>query len=166
MAAAPLMTDVPIIGLGLLLYSGLPEPAFVLGVVSFVGSAFVGYLGVSSLRRQPVEIRCSATPPRSYLKGSLANALSPHPYLFWLTVGIPTMLKATSRSTLAAAAFVAAFYVCIVGSKMAIALLVGRSQRFLAGPAYLRAVRLLGLLLLGFSALLFYDGLTLTGIVR
>jgi threonine/homoserine/homoserine lactone efflux protein len=36
------------------------------------------------------------TMPKSLTKGILANALSPHPYLFWLSVGAPTMSKAIS----------------------------------------------------------------------
>lgn len=43
-AAAPVLTDLPIIPVGILLFSSLPEPDFVLGIMSFVGSAFVMYL--------------------------------------------------------------------------------------------------------------------------
>ena len=81
-AISPLLTDVPIICLGLILFSQLGNPDFVLGIVSFVGSAFVAYLGLSSIRQQPVELDISQEAPRSYTKGILTNALSPHPYLF------------------------------------------------------------------------------------
>ena len=165
-AAAPLFTDLPIVCLGLLLFASLSEPDFFLGMVSFVGCAFVAYLGVSNLRQRPVELDLARDAPRSYLKGALTNALSPHPYLFWFSVGVPTMLKANSQSLVAAVAFVASFYVCMLASKMALALLVGRSRNLLTGAGYVWAVRCLGVLLLGFSLVLFYDGLSLTGLVR
>jgi threonine/homoserine/homoserine lactone efflux protein len=165
-AAAPLFTDVPIICLGLILFASLKEPDFVLGVLSFIGCAFVGYLGLTSLRQQPVELDLPQDAPRSYFKGMLTNALSPHPYLFWFSVGIPTILKANSQSLPSALGFMASFYVCIVGSKMVLALVVGRSRSFLTGARYLWSVKCLGILLIGFSLVLFYDGLTLTGLVQ
>jgi len=165
-AAAPLLTDVPIICFGLILFASLGKPDFVLGVVSFVGCAFVAYLGVSSLRQQPVEIELAESSPRSYLKGTMTNALSPHPYLFWFSVGVPVTLKANGQSLLSALGFLASFYVCIVGSKMLVALVIGRSRYFLTGAMYLWTVKFLGVLLIGFSLILFYDGLSLTGFIQ
>ena len=164
-AAAPLLTDVPIICLGLFLFSSLGDPDFVLGVVSFIGAAFVGYLGVTSLRQRPVELDLVQEAPRSYLKGALTNALSPHPYLFWFSVGVPTMLKASSLSLLSALGFAVFFYVCIVGAKMVIALVVGRSRHFLTGTIYLWTMKCLGFLLIGFALILLYDGLSLIGLI-
>jgi threonine/homoserine/homoserine lactone efflux protein len=165
-AVAPLLTDLPIICIGLMLYSSLGEPDFVLGLVSFIGCAFIGYLGVTSLRQQPVELDLAQGAPRSYLKGALANALSPHPYLFWLSVGVPTMVKAISQSQLHAVGFVVSFYVCMLGTKMILALFIGRSRNFLTGAGYIWAVKCLGVLLIGFSVVLFYDGLLLTGFIQ
>jgi threonine/homoserine/homoserine lactone efflux protein len=162
---APLLTDLPIILLGLLLFSSLPAPNFALGVVSFIGCVFLMYLGISGLRQQPVELELPATLPRSYLKGALVNALSPHPYLFWFTVGAPTVLKAYSESLAGALGFLFAFYVSLVGAKVGIALLVGKSRQFLAGPAYIWTTRFLGVVLIVFSFSLLYDGLLLTGII-
>ena len=164
-AAAPLLTDAPIIGLGLVLFSSLGDPDFALGIVSFVGSAFVGYLGISSLRQKPVELDLAQEAPRSYLKGALTNALSPHPYLFWFSVGVPTTLKANSLSLLSAMGFVVLFYLCIVSAKVVIALMVGRSRHFLTGDKYLWTMKGLGVLLVGFALILLYDGLSLTGLV-
>lgn len=97
-ATAPLLTDLPIIGLALLLLSSLPEPDFILGLISFVGAAFVFLLGVGNVRQRPVELEISVAPPRSYLKGAAVNALSPHPYLFWFSVGVPTIVRAGDHS--------------------------------------------------------------------
>lgn len=166
-ATAPLFTDIPIICVGMLLFASLGKPEFLLGIMSFAGCIFVGYLGITSLRQRPVDLELSAAAPRSYFKGIFTNALNPHPYLFWFSVGIPTILKADRQSsTLAAIAFVAAFYVCIVAAKMALAVVVGRSRDFLTGASYLRIMRCLGIVLIGFSLILLYDGLSLTGLLE
>jgi len=165
-ALVPLLTDVPIICLGLILFSRLEEPDFILGIVSFIGCLFVGYLGINGLRQQPLELELTQETPRSYLKGILTNVLSPHPYLFWFSVGVPTMLKANGQSLLSALGFVVSFYICIVGAKMTVALMVGRSRQFLTGSRYLWAVKCLGVLLIAFSLVLLYDGLLLTGLAQ
>ena len=165
-AAAPLLTDIPIICLGLFLFSSLATPEFALGIISFIGCIFVAYLGVISIRQQPVELEIARERPRSYLKGVLTNALSPHPYLFWFSVGIPTTFKAGNQSWSFALGFIVSFYVCIVGAKVVIALIVGQSRDFLTGAKYLWVMKCLGILLLGFSLVLFHDGLSLTGLIR
>ena len=164
-AITPLITDAPIICLGLFLFTRLEDPDVLLGIVSFVGAAFVAYLGVKSMQQQPVELDLAQEAPRSYLKGALTNMLSPHPYLFWFSVGIPTTLKAYSLSVFSAAGFVALFYVFMVGAKVVIALVLGRSRDFLVGAKYLWIMRGLGVLLIGFALILLYDGLSLTGLV-
>lgn len=164
-AAAPILTDIPIILFGLLAFSSLQDPEFALGVVSFFGSLFIFYLGVGSLRQRPAELEISLGEARSYSTGALVNALSPHPYLFWFSVGIPTTLKASQHSAAWALGFVCSFFVSIVGAKVLIALLVGRSRGFLSKAPYLWAMKILGVLLIGFAVLLFHDGAVLTGLI-
>jgi len=165
-AAAPLFTDIPIICIGLFLFASLGKSDFLLGIVSFSGSIFVGYLGITSLRQLPVKLELSGRAPHSFLKGILTNALNPHPYLFWFSVGIPTILKADRESSIwSAIAFVAVFYVCIVAAKVMLAVAVGRSRDFLSRTNYLWIMRCLGALLIGFSLILLYDGLSLTGLL-
>lgn len=164
-ATAPLFTDLPIICLALLLISRLPDPQFLAGMISYVGAAFVFMLGIASIRQQPVEITTEGVRPRSFLKGWAVNMLSPHPYLFWFSVGVPTIVAASDRSTWAAAGFVVCFFTCIVGTKMTIALIIGRYRDFLSGRIYLWTMRFLGVCLIGFSFVLVYEGLKLTGVV-
>ena len=164
-ALAPLITDLPIIAFALLLFSQIPEPKFLLGLISFVGALFVFMLGLGNIRQKPIEVDGGDTRPRSIAKGLAVNMLSPHPYLFWFSVGVPTILKADAISTTVAVGFVVSFFVCIVGAKMLIALIVGRYRDFLSGQVYLWTMRLLGVCLVGFSLKLFYEGLKLTGVV-
>jgi threonine/homoserine/homoserine lactone efflux protein len=162
-AVAPLMTDLPIILMALTLFHIVPEPNLILGLISFAGALFVGFLGVSSLRQAGVDLDLSVKAPRSYLKGTMVNALSPHPYLFWFSVGVPTIIKASHQSLASALFFVGCFFLCLVGSKMTIALIVGRSREFLSGGIYLWTMRILGICLLLFALLLVKDGLGLIG---
>ena len=84
--------------------------------------------------------------------------LSPNPWLFWMTVGAATLAKAVTVSWLAATAFLAVFYLLLVGSKMLLGLAAGRSREFLRGRAYRLIMRVLGVLLAVFGVLLIYDG--------
>lgn len=163
-ACAPLITDLPIILLSLLLINNLGDNRVVLGVISLAGAAFVAYLGMSSLTAHGRDLKPHARPPRSLWQGVLANLLSPHPYLFWITIGAPGTAKAYRVSAVAAILFVAAFYVCLIGAKITVAHLTDRSRRFLEGRAYHVVLRVLGLALLLFAVLLFREGLGLTGL--
>jgi threonine/homoserine/homoserine lactone efflux protein len=101
----------------------------------------------------------------SLRKGILANMLSPHPYLFWFSVGAPMMTKALGAGLLAPAAFVAGFYACLIGAKIALAVAVGSSRSFFRGSVYVWTMRLLGAVLIVLALLLFRDGLALLGFV-
>ena len=130
-ALAPLITDVPIVLLSLLLLSRVAGYRSVLGVVSLAGAAFIGYLAYESLRSTGLDAEAIPQRPRSFRKGLVTNALSPHPYLFWITVGAPVVIRAGRSSLLAAALYILGFYLLLVGSKIAVALLVDRSRAWI-----------------------------------
>jgi threonine/homoserine/homoserine lactone efflux protein len=165
-ALAPILTDLPIVTAAILLFSSLPNLESVLGIVSFAGCAFVLVLGVQNLLQKPVELELEPVAPRSIIKGILVNLFSPHPYIFWFGLGAPTVLKAYQSSLSAALGFVACFFFFIVGSKSIIALIVGKSRQFLKGRPYLWTMRALGLLLIVFAGVLFYDGLVLLKLIE
>ena len=104
--------------------------------------------------------------PKSLAKGIATNVLSPYPYLFWLSVGAPAMNKALALSVAAPVAFICGFYSMLVGSKILLAVVVGKSRGFLAGPAYRCILRMLGLLLVLLAFVLMRDGLRLLGSPR
>jgi threonine/homoserine/homoserine lactone efflux protein len=160
-AAAPLITDVPIVLAVTLLLTRLPQTDAVLGVIALAGGLFVLYLAYESWRVKPLAAGAPANAPQSLRRGALVNFFSPHPYLFWLTVGSPTMLRAWRESPPAAVAFVLGFYICLVGSKLVVALAAGRARGWLAGRPYVYLMRGLALLLLIFAILLFRDGVEL-----
>lgn len=158
-AAAPLLTDLPIIAAGVWAVSLLARFEAVLGVLVLFGGAYVAWLGWESLRFRGVTEVAEATPPRSLRRGVVANLLNPNPYLFWGTVGGPLVAEALSISVFAALLFLVPFYGMLVGSKVGIALVAGRSRRFLRGRAYVWINRGLGVILLGFAAMFFREGL-------
>lgn len=164
-ALTPLFTDTPIILMAVVLAARLAELRPLLGIVSLAGGAFVLYLAWDGLRPMRVDVDAPAERPRSWLKGILTNLLSPHPWLFWLTVGAAILAKAIAQGWLVAAAFLFGFYLLLVGSKVLIALLAGRSRDLLAGRPYRVIMRVLAGLLGLFAILLFCEGLSLLAVV-
>ena len=164
-ALTPLVTDAPIIVVALVLAAKLAELRPLLGIVSLAGGAFVLYLAWDSLRPARVDPEAPAEPPRSWFKGILTNLLSPHPWLFWLTVGAAILAKAIDQSWLVAVAFLFGFYLLLVGSKVMVALMAGRSRDLLAGRPYRVVMRVLAVLLGFFALLLFREGLRLLAVV-
>jgi threonine/homoserine/homoserine lactone efflux protein len=163
-AFAPLITDLPIVCLSLFIISRLTHFSVVLGVISLFGSVFVAYLGYESLFLKLEEFSDSEVETQSLKKGIITNFLNPHPYLFWLSVGSPMVVKAFSIHKLGAAAFVVSFYVLLVGSKVVLAVLVNKSRSLLFGNAYMYTMKLLGALLFVFAVILFKDGLGFLGL--
>lgn len=164
-ALAPVITDLPIVILTLFILVKLSGFHNVLGIISCMGGFFVFYLGCRGIRTKGIELNSQEIGPNSWTKGIIANVLNPHPYLFWFGVGAPTVTRAMNHDIFAPFAFIGSFYVLLVGSKIVIALLVGKSRSFLAGNVYIYTMRLLGLLLCVLAITLFYDGLKLLGIL-
>ena len=164
-AFAPLVTDLPIIIVTLFVLTRFANLNFVLGPISLMGGLFVIYLAYESFRTGKLETNKDAN-IQSLSKGAIVNVLNPHPYLFWLSVGAPMMIRAWGKSPIAAMAFVVGFYFCLVGSKLLLAILVGQSRQWLMSRGYGYIMRVLGALLLIFAFLLFRDGLSLLGFLH
>jgi threonine/homoserine/homoserine lactone efflux protein len=165
-ALAPLITDVPIVLVATALVAAAAEAALgLLGAISLAGAVFVAYLGVESIRTTGVAAGRPDEAPRSWTRGAVVNALSPHPYLFWVTVGAPTLIRAWTDNPLAAAGFLVGFYACLVGAKMLLAVVAGRSGGRLSGGAYRAVMVVLGGLLLLFAVRLAIEGLRLLGVL-
>ncbi|WP_298960510.1 LysE family transporter [uncultured Roseibium sp.] len=158
-AAAPLVTDVPIVLTLFFVLRELPNKA--LGILGIVGALYALFLAYETAKVNSVGEFGSATAPASLKKGILANFLSPHPYLFWITVGVPYVLAASETSALAPWGFIVGFYLLLVGSKVGVAALTGRYRHLLTGRAYPFIMRGLAIVLVLFAVLLFREGLNL-----
>ena len=165
-ALAPVITDLPIILLTLWVLARLADFNNILGIISLIGGCVILFMGYESIRIKNVELNLQEVRSNSLTKGILVNALSPHPYLFWLSVGAPTVTKAMNHNIIAPLAFICSFYVLLVGSKIILAIVVGKSKSFLSGSVYKYIMRFLGFILCFFAVILFRDGLQLLGIIR
>lgn len=164
-AIAPIITDLPIIIVTLFLISKLSNFHDILGIISLIGGCFILYMAYKSISTNEIDLNVQKIKPKSLTKGVLTNALSPHPYLFWLSVGAPVMTKAMNQNSLFPLAFIGGFYTCLVGSKVVLVLLAGKSKNYISGNAYRYIMRLLGLLLCVFAIFLFRDGFSLLGLI-
>jgi threonine/homoserine/homoserine lactone efflux protein len=164
-ALAPILTDLPIIFLALFILAKLSAFSSVLGVISFLGGLLLLYMGYESFRIKNVNSALQNNTPNSLRRAILVNFLSPYPYLFWISIGAPTTMKAMDQSTLAALSFILSFYVLLVGSKILLAILVGKSRSFLTDKAYIGIMRALGGALMVFALFLFRDGMKSIGLL-
>ena len=156
-AAGPLLADGPIIALALVVLAQLP--ADFVRTLSLVGGGYLLYLAATTfLNGRRVELaRGERLAARGgLLKGLLARALTPNAYLFWFLVGAPLLLQAGQDHWLAPPAFVLGYYTTIVGSNVALALVLHRWAAVFSERAYR------GVLLVGSAGLAAY-GLALLG---
>jgi threonine/homoserine/homoserine lactone efflux protein len=164
-AIAPVITDMPIIALALFVVYRLKTFDVFLGVLSMAGGLYILYLAFENFFSKPPDTEEERSAPRSIIKAVVVNALNPHPYLFWITVGGPLILKQGRQSLLPAFMFIAGFYFCLVGSKICLAGIAGRFRQFLASRHYIYIVRFLGAVLCLFAALLIKDALVFFGVL-
>ena len=162
-AIAPALTDAPIILVAVLLVGQLAKFEVVLGVISLLGAAFLLYLSFESFRVRGIEIGDTEVEPRSISKGFMANLLNPHPYMFWFVIGAPKLIEAAEIGWMTTVAFIVGLYVCLIGAKILVAFLVGRSRAFLKSRGYLYVNRILGVVLAGFAIFFLRDGMRFLG---
>jgi threonine/homoserine/homoserine lactone efflux protein len=137
----------------------------VIGGIYLLGGAFLAYLAYESLCFKGADLEIGKVNPQSFKKGIIANFLNPSPYLFWISIGAPTVLKASENSITAASVFILSFYVLLVGSKVGVAIIMGKSRALLKSTHYIYTMRGLGIALLGFAILFFRDGLRQFGFI-
>ncbi len=162
-AIAPFFTDLPIILAALWMVSRLSKTTWPLGLLSLAGAGYIGYLAWESLAIRANQADRLQSKADSLKKGILVNFLNPHPYLFWLTVGAPILITTWTKIPIAAILWVAGFYIMLVGAKLVLAIVVGRTRTWLNSRSYLWLNRILGLLLLFFAIFIARDGLRLLG---
>jgi threonine/homoserine/homoserine lactone efflux protein len=158
-AIAPLITDLPIILVTALIFSGLSQYNIMLGIISILGGIYFAWLGYETITTKELTVTGSGSVPASLKKGITANFLNPNPYMFWLTAGIPSAWKAYAISIPTVILYFLSFYVMLVGSKIIIAFLAERSRPFLKKNIYSLIMKVLGAVLLLFALLFLRNGL-------
>lgn len=157
-ALSPLVTDFPIILITILIMGRLTQSDIFLAIISFAGGIFLAWLGFESVRSREMSMDLQDPGSGSMKKGIITNFLNPGPYLFWATVGTPLLLRAYKTDFTAAILFIISFYVFLTGSKILVAVLADKTKNFMNQGIYLILMRILGIALLIFSLIFFYDG--------
>lgn len=158
-ALAPLLTDLPIIALALLVIGSLPSgSARWLGTAGGLVVVWIGIGILRSSRNGEALVPGASSGARGELwRGVLVNGLNPHPYLFWTTVGGPTLVRGWRTSPWLALAFLIPFYVLLVGTKMLVAWFVSLRSGGLPQPWYRLLLVCCGVLMLVLGGLLIYQ---------
>jgi threonine/homoserine/homoserine lactone efflux protein len=159
-ALSPLITDAPIILLTLLLFNALPP--LLERAITAVGGLYLIYLGVATARSaRHARLQTEGIAPDAahvdLWQGALVNLLSPHPWLFWIAIGSPTLARAWQTGWPYALAFLAGFYSLLVGGKIVVAAAVAGGRRLLTDLWYRRLLWGAGLLLCLFGGLLLWQ---------
>lgn len=155
-AIAPLLSDTLIIIAAFTVVSRLPVS--VITWLGLTGGIVVAIFGVEILRAarsaDPDSLVGSAESDRPrfsvplVLQGFLTNLLNPAPWIFWITAGSALLVTTWRSSPRDAVAFLVAFYVTLVGSKIALVLLVGATRHRMTRDAYRSLLLGSGVLLL------------------
>jgi threonine/homoserine/homoserine lactone efflux protein len=158
-AMSPLITDLPIILTAMFILKKVSEFNLILALISFSGGVFLAYLGIESVKIKKLNVdQQDLSKSESLKKGIIANFLNPSPYLFWTTVGAPLIFDALQINLITSVLFLIAFYTFLLGSKIMIAFLAARSKLFINQKIYLIVMKILGIILIVFSLIFFYDG--------
>jgi threonine/homoserine/homoserine lactone efflux protein len=159
-AFAPLISDTPPVLLSLFAAAALPDP--VLRGMAIVGGLFIIWLGVRAggmpEGREFEEVEDSAA--KDYLKGAFLNMVNPNPWIFWLGAGAPLLSRAFDGGVGVGIAWLALFYLGLVGVKVVFAVVVGRGRSALAGRWLHRTVVASAVLMAGIGVWLIWLGVT------
>jgi len=164
-AIVPLITDLPIILVVMLLASYLGRHERTLGIISILGAVYLVYLGIENILAKASAKGLKPGRKNALKRGIVANLLNPHPYLFWLTIGVPMLNRSWNIDSMTAILFLLSFYVLLVGSKVVVALVLDGSKGFLSSRYYIHLVRVLGVVLIAFALTFLLDGLEMLGAV-
>lgn len=157
-ACSPLATDLPIIVAATWLLAAIAAYQQLLGLIALAGGLFVARMAWDNARSGPPAAEVDTAAANSVFRGAVVNLLSPHPYLFWLTVGSPLLLSGWQDGPASAAAFIFGFYSCLVGAKILLAIIVAKSRHAFTGRGYIIVMRLLAVLLAVLAILLVREG--------
>ena len=161
---APVLTDGPLLFVSATAASWMHDSGTALGIIGLCGAIFLLWLGWEAWHTKALVIDELPAPPGSVWRAILTNLLNPHPYLFWMAVGGPLLAEAWQAGAMSTTCFVVGFFGALCGAKIALALVVGRARHLIQGPAYVRTLKALGLVMVIFAVLFAIDGVERLGL--
>ncbi|KKG09600.1 LysE family transporter [Methanosarcina sp. 2.H.A.1B.4] len=144
-AISPLITDLPIILSVLFVLSHLTGYNSIIGIIALFGASYLIHSGIESLKIKKDSIELDLEKKDALKKGVIVNFGNPHPYIFWISIGGPIILKSLNTHIWATILFIAGFYSLLVGSKVIVALIVEKSKSFINSKYYFSIIRVLGI---------------------
>ncbi len=137
-ACVPLVTDPPLIAVVLLVLAQVP--AGFVRALGILGGAVVFWLGVGALRAAslPPAPADGRAPPAGFVRAMIVNFTNPNAWLWWSGAAGPILVAAWRGSPWSAAAFLAGFYLLLLGGNLLFVLLASRLTR--AGRGVARAL--------------------------
>lgn len=144
-AISPLITDLPIILSVLYILSHLTSYNSIIGIIAFFGASYLIYSGMESLKIKKDSLELNVEKKDALKKGIIVNFGNPHPYIFWISIGGPIILKSLSTHVSATILFIFGFYSFLVGSKVIITLIVEKSKSFINNKYYFSIIKILGI---------------------
>lgn len=143
-ALAPLLTDLPIIVAAIFFINAISLKNFLF----LAGGIYLIYLGIENVRMKSFQASVKLGISSAWFKGFAANISNPHPYIFWLSVGAPLVVQGMGEGALSPAAFLLGFYLCLVGSKVALAIFVDKAKNLLEMKRYFYLIKFIGAVLI------------------
>ena len=129
-----------------------------MGIIYIVGGFYLVYLAYESFKFKPEDVNVELDKPKSFRKGITLNLLNPSPYIFWITVGSPLIIPAFKINSIAPLEFIICFYIFLVGIKICIAYITGKSRQFITGKIYVNLMIILGIFISIFAFIYLYHG--------
>jgi len=163
-AVSVLISELPIILFVLVILSSVAEKTIILGAISLLGACFLIYLGLLNLRTSVKESNHLGK-DKALLKGITTNLLNPNAYMFWLTIGGPRILESVHVHSSVSMFFIFGFYMMLVGSQIAVAIVVDKSKTLVKNKYYTYITRALGAVLIVFALTFLRDALEFVGIL-
>ncbi len=162
-AAAPIFTDGPLVIVSLFAAAWIATNPMALLVISALGALFLFKMGLECFGIDPPTYDPDApVPTGSFRRGVITNLLNPNVYVFWFLIGGPLMAAAADTEPIAPVAYALTFLVTIMLVKAAIAFAFDRARGQFSERGYKAALRVCGVLMLGFAAGYAYQAFTLS----
>lgn len=157
-ACSPLIFAIVIIPVIVLFSTQVKNVNLFLAIISFCGALYLfraGYHDIKVHKNVPGSASMKAIDIKTML---LINFLSPYAYIFWFTTGMTMISTAVKESNfLLLSGFIGAYYFCLVGSKVLVAIIVNKFGNVLNRDIYIVLMKALGVLILIIGIIMLID---------
>ncbi len=158
-----LLTDIFFVSFTFLLFFNMKPNDMVLGFLYLAGFGYLMKLAYENFSYQAVDTQTHDKEVKldSIKKGAITLFLSPGSYLFWFTLGGPTIVEALAVGSFGLIFFLVGLYVSFIGSNIAVAFAVYKSRDFLKSTYYNYLIKFVGVSLAIYALMFLKNGVGL-----